>query len=126
MRMRKKLAATAAGVMLSGGLLAGTAGAGAAQAAAQAPSDCPKGYFCVWSGQNYTGHRQQVAGTNKDLTKYAVFQKFKSWYNNGSSCDFKWYSGTNHSGSSGIISKGYKKSSTSTHYIKSNTWVNCR
>ncbi|MGW1894695.1 peptidase inhibitor family I36 protein [Streptomyces sp. NPDC002004] len=125
--MTRKFAAVAGGVVLTGGLLAGSAGAaGAAQAAPQSASDCPSGYFCVWSGQNYTGHRQQVAGSNKDLTQYPVFQSFKSWYNHGTSCDFKWFSAKNYGGSSGIIPKGYKTSDSASHYIKSNTWVNCR
>ncbi|CAM5311609.1 MULTISPECIES: peptidase inhibitor family I36 protein [Streptomyces] len=91
--MTRKLTAMAGGIALTGGLLAGSAGAaGAAPATPKAPSDCPSGYFCVWAGQNYTGHRQQVAGTNKDLTQYSVFQNFKSWYNHGAKCDFEWYS----------------------------------
>ncbi|RSS80076.1 peptidase inhibitor family I36 protein [Streptomyces sp. WAC06614] len=126
MCVSKKFAAVAGGVVLAGGLLAGTAGpAGAAPASPQAAADCPSGYFCVWSGQNYTGHRQQVAGSNNDLTPYSVFQNFKSWYNHGSSCDFTWYSEKNRGGSSGIIPKGSRTSDNASHYIKSNTWVNC-
>ncbi|MFI1168633.1 peptidase inhibitor family I36 protein [Streptomyces sp. NPDC020801] len=124
--MTRKFAAVAGGIVLTGGLLAGSAGAAsAAQFTPQAASDCPSGYFCVWSGQNYTGHRQQVAGSNADLTKYSVFQSFKSWYNHGASCDFKWYSAKNYGGSSGIIPRGFKTSDSASHYIKSNTWVNC-
>ncbi|RSO27245.1 hypothetical protein DMH15_28945 [Streptomyces sp. WAC 06725] len=127
MRMTRKLAAMAGGIALTGGLLAGSAGAaGAAPATAKAPSDCPSGYFCVWAGQNYTGHRQQVAGTNKDLTQYSVFQNFKSWYNHGAKCDFEWYSEKNHGGSHGVVPRGYKESDDVSHYIKSNKWVNCR
>ncbi|MEV7439942.1 peptidase inhibitor family I36 protein [Streptomyces sp. NPDC091204] len=121
MRMTRNLAAIAGGVALTGGLLVG--GAGTASAAA---SDCPSGYFCVWSGSNYTGQRQQVAGTNASLTQYAVFQNFKSWYNHGASCDFKAYSGTNYSGSSTIVAKGAKGSGSQSYYFKSNNWVNCR
>ncbi|MFF5446405.1 peptidase inhibitor family I36 protein [Streptomyces sp. NPDC012888] len=127
MRITRKFAAVTGGMMLTGSLLAGTAGtAGAAPAAPQAPSDCPSGYFCVWSGQNYTGRRQQVAGSNDDLTRFVVFQNFKSWYNRGASCDFKWYSEKNRGGSSGIVARGYKESGSASRYIKSNTWVNCR
>ncbi|MEU6393057.1 peptidase inhibitor family I36 protein [Streptomyces sp. NPDC046939] len=119
-----RVAAVASGIVLTGGLLAGSAGAaGAAQAGAQAPGDCPSGYFCVWSGSNYTGHRQQVAGNNPDLTQYSVFQSFKSWYNHGASCDFKWYSAKNYGGSSGIIVKGHRESDSASHYMKSNKWV---
>ncbi|MFJ8150446.1 peptidase inhibitor family I36 protein [Streptomyces sp. NPDC096094] len=130
MHITRKLAVVASGVAMTGGLLAGGAGsAGAAPTAPAAPTaakDCPSGWFCVWAGQNYTGRMQKVAGKNADLTKYSVFQGFKSWYNHGASCDFKWYSAKNYGGSSGIIPKGYKKSDSSYHYIKSNTWVNCR
>ncbi|MFD5475812.1 peptidase inhibitor family I36 protein [Streptomyces hawaiiensis] len=127
MRMADKLAVMAGGIALTGGLLAGTAGpAGAAPAAPQAASDCPSGWFCVWAEQNYTGHMQKVAGTNKDLTQYAVFQSFKSWYNHGASCDFKWFSEKNHAGSSGVVPRGYKETGGVSRYMKSNTWVNCR
>ncbi|WP_112466710.1 peptidase inhibitor family I36 protein [Streptomyces triticisoli] len=126
MRMTRKLAAMAGGVVLTGGLLAGSAGAvSAAEVAPQAASDCPSGWFCVWSGKNYTGRMQKVAGTNADLTKYPVFQSFKSWYNHGKSCDFKWYAKKNHKGSSGVVPRGYKTTDSASHYIKSNKWVNC-
>ncbi|MCX5071291.1 peptidase inhibitor family I36 protein [Streptomyces sp. NBC_00424] len=120
MRMTRKLAGLAGGIALTGGLLAGSAGTAGAAA-----SDCPSGYFCVWSGQNYIGQRQQIAGSNSNLTQYAVFQNFKSWYNHGASCALKWYSGTNYTGSSGIIPKGNKQSDSVGHYMKSNNWVNC-
>ncbi|SHI09177.1 peptidase inhibitor family I36 protein [Streptomyces sp. 3214.6] len=123
MRMTKKFAALASGVLMTGGLLAGSAGA--AQAAPSASSDCPAGWFCVWAGQNYTGHMQKISGTNRDLTQYSVFQSFKSWYNHGNSCDLKWYSERDYGGSSSLVYKGYKTSTPESHYIKSNTWVNC-
>ncbi|WP_338785448.1 peptidase inhibitor family I36 protein [Streptomyces sp. DG1A-41] len=54
--MTRKLAVMAGGIALTGGLLAGNTGvAGAAETAPQAASDCPSGWFCVWSGKNYTG-----------------------------------------------------------------------
>ncbi|MFI7406279.1 peptidase inhibitor family I36 protein [Streptomyces sp. NPDC049541] len=126
MRLTRKFAAVAGGIVLTGGLLVGGAGAASAtQAAPQAASDCPAGWFCVWSGQNYTGHMQKVAGTNADLTQFSVFQDFQSWYNHGNSCDFKWYSATNYGGSSGVIPRGYKTYDSGHHYIKSNKWTNC-
>ncbi|WP_223772162.1 peptidase inhibitor family I36 protein [Streptomyces huiliensis] len=127
--MTRKLASVVGGVVLTGGLLAGGAGiAGAAPGGAEAAKDCPSGYFCVWSGKNYTGHRQQVAGDNKDLTKYTVFRAFKSYYNHGSSCDFLGYSGKNHSGSPWLARKGAKDSLSGSGfwYTKSNKWTNCR
>ncbi len=126
MRMTRKFAAVTSGIALTGGLLAGSAGiASAGQAAPRAASDCPSGWFCVWSGANYTGHMQKVAGSNDDLTQYSVFQDFRSWYNHGRSCDFKWYSEKNRHGSSGIFKKGDKDTNYGRYYIKSNTWVNC-
>jgi hypothetical protein len=128
MRMTRKFAAVAGGIALTGGLLAqaaGTAGA-AAEVTPKAASSCPSGWFCVWSGKNYTGHMQKVAGKNADLTKFSVFQDFKSWYNHGKSCDFRWYAKKNYGGSSGIVPRGYKATDNLHHYIKSNTWVNCR
>ncbi|GGJ70341.1 hypothetical protein GCM10010121_096240 [Streptomyces brasiliensis] len=127
MHMTRKLAAMAGGIVLTGGLLAGSAGAAsAAGATPQAASSCPSGWFCVWSGKNYTGHMQKVAGKNANLTKYPVFQSFRSWYNHGKSCDFKWYAKKNYGGSSGIVPRGYKQTGSTIHYIKSNKWVNCR
>ncbi|WDV53622.1 peptidase inhibitor family I36 protein [Streptomyces coeruleorubidus] len=127
MRMTRKLAVMTGGLALTGGLLAGGAGtAGAAEVGPQAASDCPSGWFCVWAGQNYTGRMQKVAGTNKDLTKFAVFQNFRSWYNHGASCDFQWFSEKNHRGSDGIIPRGNKATDSKGHYIKSNKWVNCK
>ncbi|EME97922.1 peptidase inhibitor family I36 protein [Streptomyces mobaraensis NBRC 13819 = DSM 40847] len=127
MRMTRKFAVLAGGVALTGGLLAGTAGvAGAASTAAQAASDCPAGYFCVWSGQNYTGHRQQVAGNNADLTKYSVFQGFKSWYNHGTSCDYQWYGAKNYHGDSAVLARGTKGTGGTVWNQGSNKWVNCR
>ncbi|MEG3628862.1 peptidase inhibitor family I36 protein [Streptomyces poriticola] len=127
MHRTRKFAVLASGVALTGGLLAGSAGtAGAAQAAPAAAKDCPSGWFCVWSGKNYTGRMQKVAGTNKDLTKFVVFQGFKSWYNHGRSCDYRWYSRTNHRGETGVVSRGNKGTGNTVWYQKSNTWVNCR
>ncbi|MFC4503850.1 MULTISPECIES: peptidase inhibitor family I36 protein [Streptomyces] len=126
MRMTKKLAVITGGIALTGGLLAGGTGtAGAAPAAPQAASDCPAGWFCVWAGQNYTGHMQKVAGTNANLTQYSVFQNFQSWYNHGRSCDYKWFSETNYNGTSAVLARG-SMGTSSTHYRQnSNKWVNC-
>ncbi|PZG71095.1 hypothetical protein C1I97_38340 [Streptomyces sp. NTH33] len=127
MSVTRKFAAMAGGIALIGGLLAGSAGAvSAAEATPQAASACPSGWFCVWSGKNYTGHMQKVAGKNADLTKYSVFQNFKSWYNHGKSCDYKWYVKKNHKGASGVIPRGAKGTGDRHWYQKSNKWVNCR
>ncbi|WP_033314002.1 peptidase inhibitor family I36 protein [Streptomyces iakyrus] len=127
MRMAKKLAVMAGGMALTGGLLATGAGtAGAAQAAPQAASDCPSGWFCVWAGKNYTGRMQKVEGRNADLTGFVVFQGFKSWYNHGKSCDYKWFTEKNHRGDNGVIPRGAKGTGDAVWFQKSNQWVNCR
>ncbi|MFF6785728.1 peptidase inhibitor family I36 protein [Streptomyces sp. NPDC012510] len=110
------------GVGVAALALAGTGFSGSANAA---PSDCPSGWYCVWSGQNYTGRMQKVEGDNADLTRFSVFQSFKSRFQNGKSCDFKWYSEKNYRGDSGVIKKGSKATWSTTHFIKSNKWVNC-
>jgi hypothetical protein len=117
----------AGGIALTGGLLAGTGGtAGAAEASPQAASDCPSGWFCVWAGKNYTGRMQKVEGKNADLTGFVVFQGFKSWYNHGKSCDYKWYTKKNYSGDSGVLARGVKGTGDAVWFQKSNQWVNCR
>ncbi|MFJ2738503.1 peptidase inhibitor family I36 protein [Streptomyces sp. NPDC087440] len=127
MRTNSKLAAAIGGVVLTGGLLAGTGTAGAvgAEANVRARSDCPSTYFCVWAGQNYTGRMQKVAQNNADLTPYVVFQGFKSWYNHGASCDYRWYGNTNYGGSTGIIAQGAYGTGATVWTQKSNKWVNC-
>ncbi|MFI8896094.1 peptidase inhibitor family I36 protein [Streptomyces paradoxus] len=125
--MAKKLAVMAGGMALTGGLLAGGAGtAGAAQAAPQAASDCPSGWFCVWAGKNYTGRMQKVEGRNADLTGFVVFQGFKSWYNHGRSCDYKWYGEKNFRGNSDVLPRGNKGTGDTVWSQGSNQWVNCR
>jgi hypothetical protein len=127
MRMAKKLAVMAGGMALTGGLLAGGAGtAGAAQAAPQAASDCPSGWFCVWAGKNYTGRMQKVEGRNADLTGFVVFQGFKSWYNHGKSCDYKWFGEKNFRGDSGVLARGARGTGDTVWAQDSNQWVNCR
>ncbi|MEU2538159.1 peptidase inhibitor family I36 protein [Streptomyces iakyrus] len=127
MRMAKKLAVMVGGMALTGGLLATGAGtAGAAQAAPQAASDCPSGWFCVWAGKNYTGRMQKVEGRNADLTGFVVFQGFKSWYNHGKSCDYKWFTEKNFRGDSGVLARGVKGTGDTVWFQKSNQWVNCR
>ena len=126
MRMTRKFAAVASGIALTGGLLVTSAGTvGATEVTPTAASDCPSGWYCVWFGENYTGRMQKVEGNNANLTQFAVFQGFKSRYQHGKNCDFKWYSGTNYTGSSGIIKRGSKLTGSTTHFIKSNKWVNC-
>ncbi|MFF0740294.1 peptidase inhibitor family I36 protein [Streptomyces sp. NPDC004111] len=122
--MKRKAAAVATGIVLAGSLLA--TGTAPAAAETRAATDCPSGWFCVWSGQNYTGRMQKVEGPNDNLTGFPVFQNFKSWYNRGKSCDFKWFSLRNGQGDSNVVPRGVKKTDNASHYIESNRWVNCR
>lgn len=93
---------------------------------AQAAKDCPKGWLCVWSGKNYTGRMQKVAGNNKDLSRFTVFAKgSKSGYNHGASCDVKIYQGKNYKNLRSTVPRNYKNTGA-TEKILSNKWVNCR
>lgn len=103
--------------------LAGTGFTGSASAAS---SDCPKGWLCVWEGQNYTGRMQKVEGNNADLSRFTVFANgYNSIYNNGRSCDFKAWKGKNYTGESGVIKRGVKATGPYTKKFLSNKWVNC-
>ncbi|MGW1192079.1 peptidase inhibitor family I36 protein [Streptomyces sp. NPDC002559] len=109
MRMTRKFTAVASGIALPGGLLVSSAGTvGATEVTPTAASDCQSGWHCVWSGENCTGRMQKVEENNANLTMHSVFQSFESSYQHGKSCDFRWYSGTNYTGSGGIIERGSK------------------
>ena len=115
--------------VLSGALLLAGLGVGTTSgAAAAASSDCPKGWFCVWLGENYTGRMQKVQYDNADLSAYTVFAKgFRSAFNNGNSCDVRVYGGKNYTNDLGKLARGQKGSSDEqTIKILSNKWVNCR
>jgi hypothetical protein len=45
-------------------------------------SDCPSGYFCVWSGTNFTGTIQRFAATN--AYKPISLSATRSYYNHRS------------------------------------------
>ncbi|MER5552553.1 peptidase inhibitor family I36 protein [Streptomyces sp. NPDC002793] len=116
--------------MVSGVVLMAGLGLGATSGTATAASsDCPKGWFCVWAGENYTGRMQKVQYDNANLSMYTVFANgFRSAFNNGNSCDVRVYSGKNYSGSLGTLARGEKGSSVDGDTLKilSNKWVNCR
>ncbi|MEW2388555.1 peptidase inhibitor family I36 protein [Streptomyces venezuelae] len=128
MRMTNGVAAVIGSVVLAGGLLAGTGTAGAvgkAEVSPQARADCPSKFFCVWAGKNYTGRMQKVQYNNADLTPYVVFQGFKSWYNHGASCDYRWYGEKNYRGNTGVVPQGSYGTGDTVWHQKSNKWVNC-
>ncbi|MFD3519854.1 peptidase inhibitor family I36 protein [Streptomyces sp. NPDC058653] len=99
---------------------------GATGTAQAAPSDCPRGWFCVWSGQNYTGRMQKVQGDNTDLSQFTVFADGAlSGFNNGISCDVNVYAGKNYTRFIDTVERGYKGSDASPDKFLSNKWVNC-
>ncbi|BDM72731.1 hypothetical protein HEK616_62180 [Streptomyces nigrescens] len=100
MNARKRLALTAAAAAVSGGLALAPAVASAAPAPAKqgsatvlrAPSNCPRGYLCVYPRPNYKGTPKKVAGNNRDLRRYGgAFDTPWSAYNNGTRCNVTVY-----------------------------------
>ena len=118
---------TKAGIVSSAVLLAGLGLGATGGTAAAASSDCPRGWLCVWLGENYTGRMQKVQYDNADLSMYTVFAGgFRSIFNNGNSCDVTLYGGKNYTNSLGTVERGVKGSSSSTTLkALSNKWVNC-
>jgi len=118
---------TRAGIATGAVLLAGLGLGATSGTASAASSDCPKGWLCVWLGENYTGRMQKVQYDNADLSPYIVFATgFRSIYNNGNSCDVKLYSAKNYVNSLGTVERGQKGSSDDTTLSAlSNKWVNC-
>jgi hypothetical protein len=45
-------------------ILGGIGGSFVASPAQAAASDCPDGYFCIWTGAGYTGSRYQYSNSN--------------------------------------------------------------
>nr|WP_237525191.1 hypothetical protein [Streptomyces sp. SID5643] len=126
MRMAKKLAVMAGGMAPTGGLPA--TGAGTAGRAGRAAGGVGLSVGLVLRLGRQELHRPHAEGRgrNADLTGFVVFQGFKSWYNHGKSCDYKWFTEKNHRGDSGVIPRGAKGTGDSVWFQKSNQWVNCR
>jgi hypothetical protein len=104
-----------------------TSTAHAEDASTKAASDCPKGWLCVWKGDNYTGRMQKVQYDNADLSQYTVFANGSlSGFNNGNSCDVRIYAGKNHTDYITTVRRGDKGTGASAPVkILSNKWVNC-
>ncbi|MFJ8590250.1 peptidase inhibitor family I36 protein [Streptomyces sp. NPDC093598] len=117
-----------AGVVSGTVLLAGLGLGATSGTAAAASGDCPKGWLCVWAGENYTGRMQKVEYDNADLSMHTVFANgFRSVFNNGNSCDVQLYGGKNYTTYLGKLERGQKGSSDEqTLKALSNKWVNCR
>ncbi|KAA1374913.1 peptidase inhibitor family I36 protein [Aeromicrobium fastidiosum] len=73
-------------------------------------SQCSAGYFCVWSGTNFTGQFQRIAATNsyRGITLTAT----KSYYNNRMQRTWL-HSDPSGGGSSLCINPGAAKANTS-------------
>ncbi|MEU6772397.1 peptidase inhibitor family I36 protein [Streptomyces sp. NPDC046759] len=124
------LSSAASGVAVAVGDNTPSRAGSSAKPAIKAAADCPSGWFCVWSGRNYTGRMQKVQYDNSDLTQYSVFNgHVLSYYNHGQSCDVTIYSGKNYAGDSYTVERGAKgtaPSGRSAIAIRSDKWVNCR
>lgn len=118
------------GIGIASVAIASTAFAGTAHAeevSTRASSDCPKGWLCVWSGDDYTGRMQKVQYDNADLSQYTVFANGSlSGFNNGNSCDVKIYAGKNYTDLITTVERGHKGTGAPNPVkILSNKWVNC-
>jgi|GEM_PF-6401912 len=94
--------------------LAALVGPGVATAdAATAPrakSDCASGYFCVWTGTNYTGTIQRISATN--AYRAVTLSTTRSYYNHRSKRTWL-HQALDGSGSHVCINPGVSKASTS-------------
>ncbi|MFE0189009.1 peptidase inhibitor family I36 protein [Streptomyces sp. NPDC059008] len=116
MNARRRLALTAAAAAVTGGLaLAPAAGAAGAPAKAErgsvtaqrAPSNCPRGYLCVYPKANYKGTPKKVAQNNRDLRRYGgAFNYPLSAYNNGAQCNVTVYEKPNYRGGHAKLNRG--------------------
>ncbi|MGW2642989.1 peptidase inhibitor family I36 protein [Streptomyces sp. NPDC001348] len=124
------LGGTTSGVAAAAGNSTASEAGSTSRAAVRASADCPSGWFCVWSGRNYTGRMQKVRYNNEDLSQYGVFNGgVLSYYNHGTSCDVTIYSGKHYGGDSYVIDRGAKDtapSGASALTILSDKWVDCR
>lgn len=126
-RTRRTIGTGIAALALVGGSATGVAVASGGETGARGASDCPKGWLCVWSGKNFTGHMQKVQYDNKDLSRYSVFRNGAwSGFNNGRKCDVAVYAGKNYTNYIGTQPLGTKGTAPQKRKILSNKWVNCR
>ncbi|GAA5212810.1 MULTISPECIES: peptidase inhibitor family I36 protein [Streptomyces] len=100
--IRKKIAA-----VLGAAALAGLGIAATATPASAAWTDCSSGALCAYLGDNGSGDPGEVFGDNTNLLQYNKFNNAESVYNNGNSCNVRIYNGTNYSGSSFVLLRGY-------------------
>ncbi|KNB51866.1 peptidase inhibitor family I36 protein [Streptomyces caatingaensis] len=126
--IRRRLGLGIATLAIAGTTVTGTAYAAGSGASVQGAGACPKGYLCVWGGENFTGRMQKVAKDNPDLTRFGgpFAGTIRSYFNNGKSCDVQVFGGKNYSGASVIYKRGEKAGHPHPGSIHSNRWVNCR
>lgn len=96
--------------------------------ARRAPSNCPRGFLCVYPKANYKGQVKKVAQNNRNLERYGgAFDTPYSAYNNGASCNVVVYEDTNYHGTHYKLNRGtgWKYIGYNLLNIYSNKWVNC-
>jgi hypothetical protein len=101
-------------------------GLGVASPANADVDDCPAGALCAWLGEWGTYARGQVYQNNSNLLQYNTFNNAESIWNNGNSCNVRVYNGTNYSGSSYVLQRGYGTGvlygTAYYHDVASNRW----
>ncbi|MCI3276790.1 peptidase inhibitor family I36 protein [Streptomyces cylindrosporus] len=83
MRCTKTLGTIAGALLLAGGTM--LAASPPASALAAAPSGCPSGALCVYSGLNYTGSHSYLQDCNRYWSAFGRDNISASWFNNGTS-----------------------------------------
>lgn len=96
-----------------------------------APSNCPKGYTCGYTQEDYKGSEGKLAGDNASLG--GIWQSIESVYNNGNSCNVALYHDTNYNpdgGTTTVNRQNGLKDIASVHealwhHVSSNKWIGC-
>lgn len=104
-----------------------------ALAASAAPSSCPLGALCGYTGANYTGSEGKLFGDNPNLNVAGdVWNNVASIYNNGQSDNVVVYRGENYSSDGGHEACLYRQTGFPNmqsqlpglyHHIWSNFWI---
>jgi hypothetical protein len=108
---------------------------------AGAPTTCPAGYVCGYTGENYTGREGMLEGDNPNLAVSGdVWENIESVFNHGNSCNVVLYTDTGYNpDGGGWFLNRYIPNTTNTgglpdiasvneglwHHVYSNFWVGC-
>ena len=106
----RTIASTVIATIAAWGGLALPVPATAAQQSTNALSECPSGYFCVWSDTNYSGNMQRISATNSYRSISLV--STRSYYNHRSQRTWL-HEESDGSGSYVCLNPGASKASTS-------------